>query len=500
MTIVRQLADWLLEHDRISPDRYVNVLSAILGEDNCCSCDWELFGDAIHRQSERDEDDDATDAWWNLRGAGERARGKAARRRGGGRRTAKAKPIRIEALDPRLPVMLFPPDTTPAAFPLAALFRAVDEACGNRRPDAGWEGFAAAAAALYKADAETLHDALRAAMAGRGRELGPLLAAMETGDTLFPDDLLDGLSGESVTALRKRIDGDETRHAFVAKDWILRYPSFKTLNEACLVRNRLRRIYRLWVLEFAEFADFVVRPSASGLRDSVVRRAASGFRSPGFFLAFGKTRVPVPFGVWVRLHGSGVAQCFPSLNVLAVEKSSAPAGRGSDPMLGQTLNFSLDGSPAMAVLKGDSFVAAEPVDWWIDTIPDKTHWILRPLEVAGRRSPRIAPPADAGLLWASPKQLVDDSPQNLDAFGLWPWKTLLTDGWLEARYDAASGWYFYGNWRSYLRQTLSKHPEVVERIGWTNLPEHIQKDLLILNRDAFSAHAPEPSSRNPSER
>ena len=79
MKIVRQLADWLLQNDRITPERYGHVLDAILGDIDTPA--GLLIEAAVDRRDRREEAEDAVEEWWNLRGAGERARGKASRRR-----------------------------------------------------------------------------------------------------------------------------------------------------------------------------------------------------------------------------------------------------------------------------------------------------------------------------------------------------------------------------------------------------------------------------------
>ena len=148
------------------------------------------------------------------------------------------------------------------------------------------KSFAAATSALYKLDAEELHDAFLAAMKTCGNKLGIIVTDAEYGHTLFPDGFLSRLSGESVSALRKRVDGEETAFFANKKNWILRYPSFNVINEACLVRNRLRRIYRLWVKNFAE-CDI---------------HGTINHGMPGILLAFGKTLVPVPADIWWKLQ------------------------------------------------------------------------------------------------------------------------------------------------------------------------------------------------------
>ena len=466
MKIVRQLADWLLQNDRITPERYGHVLDAIL--DGVDADAGSLIDAAVDRRDRRESAEDASEEWWNLHGAGERARGKAARRRGGGGHPADTTPVKVWDLDPRLPGLLFPPGAAPDAFPLATLFLAVDKARGNRRA-ADWDGFAAAAAALYKAGGDELHDALRVAMEKRGRALGPLLAAMETGATLFPDGFLDDLSGESVAALRKRVDGGETAFSFAKADWILRYTSFNILNEACLVRNRLRRVYRLWVQTFADWDE----------------HGAANRCVPVFFLSFGKLRVAVPLCVWWRMaRAPAPARCFPSLNVLAVEKATAPVPDQSDPLRGCCLNFTLDGRPVLAYrAKGtDTFMPAKDTDGPILTWQDDDFWFLRPVENPGSCTPRIAPPVVPDQVWLSPKQLVDTAPNNLEHLDHWPWETLLTDG-IPMNLYCGPG--FKEGWLDYVNCRLAKNPKVVDRIGWSNLSEETRQDLFLRNPNDF---------------
>ena len=281
MKIVRQLANWLLENDRITPERYREVLLAIQGE--IVKEDEILLGRATRRQGESGSGEEEVETWWNLRSAGTRTR--ASRRKGGRKASPDTKPIKVDDLDPLLPDMLLPPGAKLDLFPLAVLLVAVDNARGNRRAS-DWAGFAAAVTSLYKTGAEELHDAFLAAMKVHGHKLGKIIAAAELGDTLFPKVFLSNFSGESIDVLRKRIDGAETDYSVNRLNWILHYPSCNIVNEACIVRNRLRRIYRLWVKNFAE--------------DDVGGVANHG--KTGICLAFGKTLVPVPVGVWWKLQ------------------------------------------------------------------------------------------------------------------------------------------------------------------------------------------------------
>ena len=281
MKIVRQLADWLLENDRITPEEYQKVLAAIQG--GMGDGEGKKLRLADMRQRDRDAVEDSAEDWWSLRGAGGRA--KASTRKGGRKAARNTKPIKVDELDPLLPGKLLPGDAKPDTFPLAVLLVAVDKARGNRRT-LDWAGFAAAATALYKIGAEELHDAFFAAMKVRGQELGKIIADAEMDSTLFPDGFLSDLSGESVTALLKRVGGEETEFSADKADWILRYPSFNVINEACLVRNRLRRIYRLWVKDLADW-------DACG---------TANHGNPGICLVFGKTHVHVPAIVWWKLQ------------------------------------------------------------------------------------------------------------------------------------------------------------------------------------------------------
>ena len=143
MKIVRQLANWLLENDRIDPEKYQKVLAAIQG--GVGDGEGKMLHLADMRQRDRDTVEDSAEDWWCLRGAGGRA--KASRRKGGRKAARDTKPIKVDELDPLLPDMLLPRGATPEAFPLAVLLVAVDKARGNRRT-LDWAGFAASAAAL----------------------------------------------------------------------------------------------------------------------------------------------------------------------------------------------------------------------------------------------------------------------------------------------------------------------------------------------------------------
>ena len=242
MRIVKQLADWMRHSGKMDDKRYQAISDAI-----CGVCPDEDGMKSFLLESGQEEgkaaEIEALEAWWDLHGARERARGRMARRMGGGRKE-KTTPIKVWHLDACLPKMLFPANAAPDAFPLAKLLLAVAEAAHQRRIGPGWTAFAVAVADLFKADAGKLHDALRAAMENCGRELGPLFVELEAGKTLFPEFFLGEFSGESVTALLKRVNGDETDHTFETSDWILKHPNLNTVHQACLVRNRLHRIYR----------------------------------------------------------------------------------------------------------------------------------------------------------------------------------------------------------------------------------------------------------------
>ncbi len=314
MKIVRQLANWLLENDRIDPEKYQEILTAIQG--GMGDGEGKLLRLADMRQRDRDAVEDSAEDWWRLRGAGGRAK---ASRRKGGRKTARGtKPIKVDELDPILPDMLLPRGATPESFPLAVLLVAVDKARGNRRT-LDWVGFAAAAAALYKIGAEELHDAFFAAMKVRGRELGKIIADAEMASSLFPENLLSDLSGESVTVLLKRVAGEETEFSADKADWILRYPSFNVINEACLVRNRLRRIYRLWV---KNLADWDVCGAANHGR-------------PDICLVFGKTPVHVPAVIWWKLQNPKAPHLGSARGMVAVYCAD------------DFVNLSLDGAPVV---------------------------------------------------------------------------------------------------------------------------------------------------------
>ena len=315
MKIVRQLANWLLENDRIDLEEYQKVLAAIQG--GMGDGEGKLLRLADMRQRDRDAVEDSAEDWWSLRGAGGRA--KASHRKGGRKAAHNTKPIKVDELDPILSDKLLPQGAAEDAFPLADLLIAVDDARGNRHPH-DWAGFAAAATALYKIGAEELHDAVLAAMRVRGRELGDILAAAEQGSSLFPEGFLSDLSGESVTALLKHIAGEETDFAVDKAGWILRYPSFNVVNEACLVRNRIRRIYRLWVKTLADW-------DACG---------AANHGTPGVCLAFGRTLVHVPAIIWWKLQDPNAPHIGSASGMIIFKIRS-----------GGFLNALLDGAPAV---------------------------------------------------------------------------------------------------------------------------------------------------------
>ncbi len=380
MKIVRQLASWLLEHDRITPDDYQDVLLAIMG--GVSDQDKTVLRRARARKKEQDAAEDDTEVWWNLRGAGERAHGKAGRKRGQ-KATADLTPVKVWDLELRLPDMLLPASASLDVFPLAVLLLAVDEARGNRRlPD--WAGFAATATELYKVGAEELHDAFLAAMKGHGCELGPILAAAEMGSTLFPKGFLSHLSGDSVTALRKRIDGEETAFSANKEDWILRYPAFNVFNEACLVRNRLRRVYRLWVQSLTEW-------DAHGV-------ATGG--APGICLVFGKTFVHVPNIVWWKLQNPAEPRLgsVRGLMVLPDCHDTAPF-----------LNILVDGVPTV-LFNSDCIDPPDPPCGFcrvhgegLRELPSPVQ-IVGPVVQSGGRTPELSLPAAPRTLCWGPEE------------------------------------------------------------------------------------------------
>ena len=314
MRIVRQLANWLLENDRISPDYYQEVLLAIQG--GIGNEDGKLLSKVGRRQRDRDAIEDSVEDWWSLRGAGGRA--KAHRRKGGQKATRNRKPIKVDELDPILPDKLLPNGAAPDAFPLSVLLFAIDKVRGNHRSQ-NWSGFAAAVTELYKLSAEELHDSFLAAMKTCGHRLGEIAASAEMGATLFPWDFLLDLSGESVSVLRGRVYGWETDFSASNANWILRYPSFNVVNEACLVRNRLRRIYRLWIENFSEW-------DACG---------ATSRGNPGICLVFEKAVVPVPVLVWWKLQNP------------AAPRLGSIRGMTVLPFGGEFLNVCVNGVPVV---------------------------------------------------------------------------------------------------------------------------------------------------------
>lgn len=351
MKIIQQLATWLLKNDRITPDEYQNVLTAIMGEIG----DEEKALLSRSRVMERAQHaaEDSFETWWDLRGAGERAHVRATHRKGGRRPSQDATPVRVWDLDPQIADMLLPAGAAIDAFPLARLLLAVDGACGNHRT-ADWTGFAAAVDSLYKTDAEKLHDALLATMKAQGIAIGQILSDAEMGSTLFPEGFLSKLDGESVVALRKRIDGDETSFAMNKEDWILKYPSFNVLNEACLVRNRIRRIYRLWVKSFAEFDKY----------------GATQYGYPSICLTFGDTLVHVPAVVWWKLVGPQIPQDGPFRGMMAF------------PNVSLCLNIRVNGQPVF-MYEGQCIAPPNPpcrlyciLDDGLNKLPDPIKFVL----------------------------------------------------------------------------------------------------------------------------
>ena len=469
MKIVRQLADWLLDNNRITPEYYNKVLTAILGK---------VESDGLNRvfaiQKKQDDEERAVEDWWNLRGAGERARIKAAGRRKGGRKgTPNATSIKVWDLDRRLPDVLLPAGANPEVFPLAVLLIAIDEARGNRR-SRDWAGFAAAAKELYKLGAEQLHDALLAAMKICGRKLGPILVAAETGSTLFPEGFLSDFSGESVVALRKHVEGEETAFAVSNNTWILRYQSFNILNEACLLRNRLRRVFRLWVQELSEWDD-------SGVVDD---------GKAGVYLAFGKTLVPVPLSLWWKLQDP------------AAPKLGSIRGITAFPNRSPFLNILVDGSPAV-MYNGECIDPAwVPWGfWWIRgrglaDLPSPVQ-ILWPIVSLNERAPCFSlPKAPETVCWTpgdwanavvSRRRLSSGVPAESEC----PWRVLRShppsEGWIDIilhrpelaqdipwhRMDLKS---IYGyKWT----ELLLVHPEYSRYAQWDNIPEYNLEHLFL---------------------
>lgn len=456
MKIVRQLANWLLENDRIDPEKYQKVLAAIQG--GVGDGEGKMLHLADMRQRDRDAVEDSAEDWWCLRGAGGRA--KASRRKGGRKAARDTKPIKVDELDPLLPDMLLPRGATPEAFPLAVLLVAVDKARGNRRT-LDWAGFAASAAALYKIGAEELHDAFFAAMKVRGRELGKIIADAEMGSSLFPKGFLSDLSGESVTVLLKRVAGEETEFSADKADWILRYPSFNVINEACLVRNRLRRIYRLWVKNLADW-------DVSG---------AANHGRPDICLVFGKTPVHVPAIIWWKMQD-------PQAPHLGSARGMVVAYTDDD-----FVNLSLDGAPAVFY---DSR-CIEPPDppcqfGWIreDELQERNPsiQILWPIVQLNERVPVLSLPDAPETIWWSPGTWAvtvayrRELSTGVPAEKMCPWRVLYlyppVHGWAELYvnrpdlvkdfpWDLIDADYIHiQDWVS----ILTAHPECAERAPW----------------------------------
>ncbi len=430
MKIVRQLANWLLENDRIAPEKYQNVLAAIQGGmDDAGEKQLRL---ADMRQRDREAVEDSAEDWWRLRGAG--ARAKASTRKGGHKAARNTKSIKVDELDPLLPDKLLPEGAALASFPLAVLLIAIDNARGNRRSH-DWTGFAASAAALYKIGAEELHDAFFAAMKVRGRELGEIIADAEMDSTLFPEDFLSNLSGESVTALLKRVGGEETKFLVDKADWILRYPSFNVINEACLVRNRLRRIYRLWIKNLADW-------DACGV---------ANHGKPGICLVFGKILVHVPAIVWWKLQDPQAPHLGSARGMVVFR---VPA---------EFLNALLDGAPA--VFYGSRCI--EPPD-----PPCQFGWIrekellelqppvqiLWPIVQLNETMPVFSPPDAPETSWWYPDDWASavacrrELSTGIPAEKVCPWRVL-------QQYPPVEGW---------VRLFLNR-PDLVKEIPWDSI-------------------------------
>ena len=267
MKIVRELADCLRARGRLSEEDHARILDLLMG--HARQPDRSVERGRWDLDDEGPGPETATD-WWRLRVVGERPSVKRVR----AARRARSKPgIKVWDLEPLLPKRL----SDGAAFPLAELLRETAAEAGLAVP-AGWKGFVLAVRHLYGLGAEDLHRALRAVFCGRDARAPEILAEAEQGATLFPADFLDDIDGVSVWALKRWTRGQEDRYLQGKGDWLLKYPNFCVLHMACLVRNRLRRIYRFWVANCSEEE----------------RRQPNDVRPKRWVLNFGKVRVPVP--------------------------------------------------------------------------------------------------------------------------------------------------------------------------------------------------------------
>lgn len=252
MKIIRELALWMLKSEHLDVAGYEHVKKAILKEslsDAEAKAVREMSRHERRKELERESSEDNADAfsyetalchdeaWWRLPG----------KSKGGGRRGRRpgTRKLTAEELDAKLPALL---PMTGGQFPLAELILSVGRSSCLTQ-GATWADFSETVASLYVADADVLHDRLRVTMLKSPDAIRDSLLALEEGATLFPKDLLSGYSGEAVSTFVRKIDGDSAEFRSLKTDWILRYPNICTVNEACLVRNRLHRIFRLWLAE-----------------------------------------------------------------------------------------------------------------------------------------------------------------------------------------------------------------------------------------------------------
>lgn len=275
MKIILELAKWLFENDFISGEERTSVWADVLGIRDCLEDQREWREEETPQFLLEDEKYKGIEHWWNLRGAGVRP---SVQRVGHGKAPSAAE-MDAERLNAQLPILLA------GEFDLGKLILDVARASGLR-PENDWQGIMAAAKHLYKLDAEKLHDTLRKAVMRNPKQIGKFLWEMEDGMSLLPKNLLSGLGGEVVTAIRRRINGSDESYVFGRDNRLLKFPNINALNEALIVRNRFRRIYRLWVAKAAEFDRF--------------GRANGG--QYGIMLSFGKCCVEVPFRVWWKLQ------------------------------------------------------------------------------------------------------------------------------------------------------------------------------------------------------
>lgn len=266
MKIIGQLADWMLRTERISPRQFERVKRLILGVSYATMCASADADEAAAREEEEwleSEWDLAREEWWDLHGAGVRAGRTGGPAHGGRRHVRGRRAIKVWDLAPQIPERLGPL----AEVQLAGLLSAVAAVLGRTGMCDSWEAFAEGVDYLHGLDVEALHDAVRVAAMRRVADVVPPLFAAEAGRTLLPVDFLSDLSGKSVNVLKARLESDEVEFHHQKTDWILAYGTFRTLVRASRVRNRLRRIFRLWMRTAVDVVPDVARYARGAERD-----------------------------------------------------------------------------------------------------------------------------------------------------------------------------------------------------------------------------------------